>query len=565
MERAVVLIGVRRSGNLPELQAVGQGIEAMRGWAVQQGIPTELITTLSDIDNQPVCLRDIFQAVRAYADRGTVEQLVVYFSGHGIFHNSSEYWLLSEAPENGNEAVNVDLSRRHAERCGIPHVVLIGDACRTPPSGFLHSQVTGGTSFPNRPPGLHRTSVDVFYACRPGEAASEVADTAAQTGAGYRAVYTDVLADALQGRYPSVLERETDMEAAVARLLGNSLDAESHVTLVRPHRLRDELPLLLSQRISQLKALHSVTQWPDGHVTSPQDAWLSRFELPPAGPPAPPPPLPQPGGGTGGQYERIVALESRPRFSQRDPAPSASASAAIRLSEQRLASEAARDAGAVLEVVGSRVGAVYTAVGRQKQAEANIVRMPRELMKPEPGVVVLADGRSTVIPLFPGLVGKLTVEQDRIADLGYSSLSTPEDPRYSSFRAEIAAASRFGIAWWEYASPEALFDRFVEQGARDPSLAVYLAYALADMGHRDAVPSLLGLHPHLTRFLPDPWLVLGEQPPPTTIPMPLLTRGWAQLDPPGPEQGLPVPDPSHWTLFPAAELPRLRRLLIRKA
>ncbi|WP_329347257.1 caspase family protein [Streptomyces sp. NBC_01261] len=555
MERAVVLIGVRQSGNLTELKAVGAGIEAMRSWAVGQGIPAELIKTFSDLDGQPVRMHDIFQAVRAYADRGTVRQLVVYFCGHGISNSNSEYWLLSEAPENGNEAVNVELSRRIAENfVGIPHIVLVGDACRTRP-GFLHGQVTGQSLFPVGAPRSSSTAVDLFYACRPGEAASEIEDLNASAGSGYRAVYTEVLSRALQGHYPTVVERAPD--------------AASPISLVRPVRLKDNLPGLVADRIDELGALDQVTQWPSSIVSSPADSWLSRFETPPDSPPTPvptPPPGPIGEGGSGDGDEH-QARQGRWRLRHDsalspagwDPAVVATVAAAARLERRRPESSAVRATSATLRVVGSRLRAAY-AIPYKPQLTKSEVRMPSHFMNPTAAIVVMAGGSNAVIPMFPGLLGQLTLEQDRIADLWYVSHGTPEDPRYTEFRAHVAAASRFGIPWWEGNSSDALLRQFADHGASDPSLAVYLAYALADMGQRDAVRTLIEIHPHVTRFLPDPWLVLGERPPFTQVPpLPLLARGWAQLDPPGPQQGLPVPQPSHWTLFARADLPRLRR------
>ncbi|MEU0646049.1 caspase family protein [Streptomyces umbrinus] len=559
MERAVVLIGVRQSGNLTELQAVGSGIEAMHSWAVGQGIPADLIKTFSDHDGQPVRMHDIFQAVRAYADRGTVGQLVVYFSGHGISNSNSEYWLLSEAPENGNEAVNVELSRRIAENfVGIPHIVLVGDACRTPP-GFLHGQVTGQALFPVGAPRPSSTAVDLFYACRPGEAASEIEDPNASAGSSYRAVYTEVLARALQGHYPTVVERTPD--------------AASPISLVRPVRLKTILPGLVTDRINELGALDQVTQWPSSIVSSPADAWLSRFETPPDSQPTPVLPPPSPPGpiggeGTGNGDDHLPRPGSRWRLRPSaarstagwDPAVVATVSAAARLERHSPASKTVRDADTTLRVVGSQLKAAYAGPDKPQLTKSG-VRMPRELMNPTAAIVVLADGSSAAIPMFPGLLGQLTLEQERIADLWYVSRWTPEDPQYTEFRAYVAAASRFGIPWWEGNSSEALLRQFADHGAHDPSLAVYLAYALADMGQRDAVHTLIQIHPQVTRALPDPWLILGEAPPPGVPPMPLLARGWAQLDPPGPQQELPVPQPSHWTLFAQTDLPLLRRLI----
>ena len=136
MQRAVILIGVRKTGKLQPLQAVSSGVQAMKSWAEAQGIGANDIITITD-DSGPVTARVIKHAVRKITDRGTCEQLIVYFAGHGVNIRYGEYWLLSGAPDDTQEAVNVEGSVVLARQCGIPHVVFISDACRTAAEGVL--------------------------------------------------------------------------------------------------------------------------------------------------------------------------------------------------------------------------------------------------------------------------------------------------------------------------------------------------------------------------------------------------------------------------------------------
>ena len=64
-----------------------------------------------------------------------------------------ETWLLSEAPERGNEAISVFQSAQCAESGKTPHVVIISDACRTPARDFDTQRITAVSAFPNRPVG----------------------------------------------------------------------------------------------------------------------------------------------------------------------------------------------------------------------------------------------------------------------------------------------------------------------------------------------------------------------------------------------------------------------------
>ena len=167
MERAAVLIGVRKSGDMPELQAVTAGVQGMEKWARSQGIEGDLLQVLTD-ENRPLRVQQIKDAISKIIKRTTVEQLILYFSGHG-FNIESEYWLLSDAPSDTNAAVNVEGSIRLARYCGISHVVLISDACRSAAEGMLALQVKGSDVFPNELASATEQSVDVLFACARGK------------------------------------------------------------------------------------------------------------------------------------------------------------------------------------------------------------------------------------------------------------------------------------------------------------------------------------------------------------------------------------------------------------
>ena len=58
MQRAAVLIGVKKTGNLPELQAVSSSVNAMALWAKAQGFDEKLVRVVSD-DKGPVTAQQI--------------------------------------------------------------------------------------------------------------------------------------------------------------------------------------------------------------------------------------------------------------------------------------------------------------------------------------------------------------------------------------------------------------------------------------------------------------------------------------------------------------------------
>ena len=96
MDRAAVLIGVNRTGGLPVLQDAANSARRMERWAKAQGI--EQVKVFTDEGDATVDASEIKQAIKNIADVGTVEQVIVFFAGHGINVNRGERWLLRDAP-----------------------------------------------------------------------------------------------------------------------------------------------------------------------------------------------------------------------------------------------------------------------------------------------------------------------------------------------------------------------------------------------------------------------------------------------------------------------------------
>lgn len=261
--RALVLVGVARTGGrFPELPAVPGAIAAVRAWAAEQGVPDDLVLTFTDDGGAPVTSGDVLAGVRALVDRGDVDQLVVYFSGHGINTGNAEFWLLTGAPEDGSQAVNVSLTSWFAERLPVRHVVLVSDACRTAASTVQELSVQGVAVVPNLPPRGPAAAVDVFYACALGDPAYEVKDPAA-SGAAYQALFTSALVGALRGDHPALVTPGTG----------------TGFGLVQPWPLKRALPGLVAERLTAAHAPLDLAQTPDARLSSdPLEAWLSRLE-----------------------------------------------------------------------------------------------------------------------------------------------------------------------------------------------------------------------------------------------------------------------------------------------
>lgn len=259
MKRAAILIGVERSGGLPTLKDAINGAHQMQEWAISQGIDTVLITD----ENQPVELGHIKKAVRKIVKAGNVDQLLIYFAGHGVNIRYGEYWLLSDAPSDTQAAVNLSGSVVLARYAGIPHVIFVSDACRTAADGIQAQFVTGGEIFPNNGADDLEKPVDQFFACTLGRPAHEVKDPIT-TSNEYFALYTNELVNALNGDYSKLVEWTPQ---------GNGL--------IRPRPLKRYIIKAVSNRILDLRLQTKLIQVPDARITSDNKAWLAKLKRTP--------------------------------------------------------------------------------------------------------------------------------------------------------------------------------------------------------------------------------------------------------------------------------------------
>lgn len=584
MNRTVVLIGVGRAGSLPELQAVRSALDAMKQWADSQDIPREHVHLLSDQGGGRVTASDIFGCIQKVCKLGTIEQLLVYFAGHGINKAYGEYWLLSDAPDNPNEAVNVAGSIVLARRCGIPHIVFISDACRTAPEGIRAQGITGTTIFPNLTAQGPSGSVDQFYACLLGDPAYEVRDPAASTRV-FHAVYTDVLTEALAGRHRDLIDRK----------------AGAATGFVRPWPLKRKLPELLSGRLRELNTPLTVHQTPDAIVCSdPERHWLARVEpldrQPEVAPAdlgflefdssntvtAPPAPLVPPSrldpaafreaifrlGSLGLQKGRVDArigadmaarrghhgTDALAGFQQPSNSPNAESAshdpfAIIANETQEAAQRLMHDFGPLdfetrsgLKIRGETIAHAASAKGRVEQLSPDLVRVVQPSGAPAVNVLLrFSSGYSTVVPALRDYVASLSFENGRFVDLTYEP--SPATWRWGEYRARrqelrdlraiMAASSRFGTFRLDEEEPDAIIVRLRVAKHLDPSLALYAAYACSDLDRRRVIRSIQEyLVADLQLRLFDIAL-LADDASYSSIPVypwfPLLSRGWPLL------------------------------------
>ena len=260
MKRAAIIIGVKKTGGLHELQAALDGADQMKTWAENHGFTS--IALITD-EKAPVTVAEIKKAVNAVLELDKFDQLFIYFAGHGVNLLYNEYWLLSGAPVDGNEAINVSGSIVLAKYSGIPHVVFISDACRTAPEGIQGQGIKGSEIFQNLPRLGIQKSVDIFYATLLGEAALEVEyPTASKI---YKSIYTEELIATLSGKRPDILCLPKEPK-----------DAKLYL---RPHPLKRHLTKEVPKLIFNALGENSFRkQTPDAEVLSDEFAFVQAFD-----------------------------------------------------------------------------------------------------------------------------------------------------------------------------------------------------------------------------------------------------------------------------------------------
>jgi hypothetical protein len=545
IRRAAVVIGVGAAPGLPRLPAARQGASKVAEWLRAEGFTVQELVD----DVKSVRLQKIFDAVKQFVDGGTVEQLVIYFGGHGVLVHYDEYWLLSEAPEDPNEAVSVTRTVDLARGCGIPSVVLISDACRSRADSLRAERVHGGPVFPNRvsASGID-PEVDRFFAARPGEPAHEL--PVDRSAGAYQAVFTEAFLRAYDPAEPGLVRCVENRPVVPNRVLKESGYLEREVA----RRLAD----------------HGLgyTQRPQAIVESSEIVYVARARSIP-----PDRPCPTPVGAEGSLEGTIQEILQDPRKLKllEDPR--------VRPDFRALgdgvglllkAGAAARDA--VERGLDPRFGphtavAVKGSVIEAFAAAPHLTAKPPELRRDgdlsildivpkERGFsVTLAFPESVVVvPVLAGYLTTVVVEDGRAVSVssepafvdrkvGTDQLMARALDLRRRARALVDVAARFGAFVIDGSRREReerageLLETVRFPAGLDPALGVQLAHAFAEAGLTDRVAELHdSLGKQLGVALFDTALLAGElatRPPGKRrgiVPFcPMLAKGWNWL------------------------------------
>jgi hypothetical protein len=587
MVRAGIFIGVDKSGDLQKLNDATAGAKRMHEWALEQGMADKTYAKLlTDAEGKKVRPDDITDAVHEICNGPGVDQLVVYFAGHGINLQRGDRWLLSEAPVKPYAAVNVMGSVELARTCGIPHVVIISDACRVAPEGIQYQNIEGIEIFPNTTGGEKTRPVDQFVACYLGRTAAEVKDPGSES-ANYSALYTDALLDALLGTRSDILEP------------GEAGDAAKYI---KPWTLKDYLEVEVPRRVKALKLEKKVNQNPDAIITS-RNSWLARIEAAVAatrsaggsrGPTVPPGP-PSPTIRTVSSELTASASDGQPwsveQKLQEAVAAGVPGAAQLAGSLQQIAQPFGPEhfeSECGIKVRGARIVSfsATSATGSLLGNEGRLLRIDT-LDGPGASVLIRLENRTAcVIPVIQGFLSALTFDQGELVDVAYEpsdntwrwDLYKQHASEVRALRAVAATASRHGRFHLGPNEAEKVGQRMQYAKGIDPTLAVYAAYAYHDVQLVDRIQEMssylandVGITFFDLELLGRRLLGKSIDRSQMVVPfVPLLSQGWSllrahrvklypALD--GIEQNM---RDSLWTHFDERAIPTLERAMLSK-
>ena len=483
--RAAVVVGVNQVGDLIPLRAACSGAVAVADWLKAEGLDVTLI-----VDNKkPVLVADLKAAIKSLVDRGTLDQLVIYFAGHGfVGATGSEFWLLSNALQDPNEAVTLNASREYARRFGIKNVVFISDACRSLATSLGLAYTQGAIIFPTPTGGSQvRCDVDKFLATRIGDPAWEVpVDKSTKI---YKGIYTNCLLEAFKRPYASIVVAGDDGKPVVPN-----------------RRLRDYLEIEVPKMAHEVNI--TLNQTPDAEICSDEPRYIAHVTT----------------------TERLTPSGTRtPTFSdvatsaigvelgggsqidtQGTPAAEAFHTSEGSLVIPRGVEEFVERTGFV--VSGARLASVTTrpeVVTHFDNSSRGYAFVNVDVRTTHGASVALrfTDGTGTVLFALDEFVGNVVVNQGSVASFALvpsrnnwrRSAYESEREKIEKLHAAVATAARYGVfriegpASTREKASAALAARIRMEKGIDPTLGLYAAYAYDNAGITEEVRSVLNI------------------------------------------------------------------------
>jgi len=479
MNKVAICIGVKRTGYMPELPSACDDARAFGQWAVSQRFTPYYFLD----DEGAVLLHQIHDKVNKVRETGQCEVLMIYFAGHGVLSTLiQEFWLLSNAPTNPNEAISVQPSQLFAKFSGIPHVVFISDSCRSDPPNRLVKSVIGGVIFPAVEQNTTRPVIDMFYATALGDPAFEKSTVTAMAERG--GFYTVCLLEALKGEVPEVLT--------------NINESGIEVAVVEARKLHEYL--LKAVPLAVEKASGRLTQEPDAEIRSNLPKYLSIFYPGDISETQGTKPQDPESNGEAPEIKKVYkstlsftasANDFRDQIIERDKRSI--------LAANRLGQTDAFSTG--ITVVGSlqRITPITTDDFEILQ-EGFTTRIAVKENQKQHMLLQFLDGTSFPIAVLQGFNGIVTLAEGKVIGINYSP--TPAFRFFQDYqnqsqeiedrRATIAASAKNGTFIPDGHRDElAMYASYLRKmKLYDPSLGLYAAYAYTEIGDLASAESI---------------------------------------------------------------------------
>lgn len=542
-KKAAVVIGVDQTGNLAKLTSAAAGAEAVAVWLREEGFDVECLTDKASA----VEAGDIKKAIKKFVTLPPrYNQLVVYFSGHGYWHARTDLWLLSGAPADTDEAINLDGAMDLARYSGIPNVVFVSDACRSIPDSRGGARVRGVDAFPNYDEISTTSKVDFFKATSEARAAYE-GDVGEKT--------QSILTYALMSAYT---EPRQDMVRKV-------MDDGDQVQVVPNRKLEDYLRGKITEILAEIDI--NLTQNIEANVASGDDVYIARVRDDSL--------LPGRVGRRGRTRSTRSAAIPAPASVGRSAADAVSSSlrggspaidtgvlgSAVAEIEARLPSEAVDhfESGVGFVIHGAEIVNAVTTKGENDASvevlEPGVAGQTSAILRlwdvrPAVSIAIeLANGRCAVLAGLHGYIGHASFGESGLSNVSYVPSSNHwrwgmykrKRAEIDRFRALVALAVEDNAFRIESdAKAKALAKTIRIAKAVDPTLGLYAAYAFSQTGDDKSVLSvmrymrsdlgvdLFDVRALALRRLREPWSVKKLAPF-----CPMLTQTWNLLRPRG--------------------------------
>ncbi|MET0252035.1 MAG: caspase family protein [Novosphingobium sp.] len=552
--RIAIAIGVGKVAGMPLLNGSRSDAARFAAWA-QRDYETRAF--IDDDTGATVAAAAIRGFIRQLIDSGDdIERLLIYFSGHGASTATGDFWLLSDFGVDGDECINVELSRRAARQHPLGQVALIGDACR---SSVSAAQLLNGRNlFASRPAAQAvqvQPKLDLFLATRLGAEAQEVAgDPHLSYG-----VFSRCLLSALEGKEAEAIEAERKIVSSqsLADWLERQVPLES-----------GKIPGGVVQPVDVTPGWGRPNDW---YVEAGGAEMLEG--------------LVNTGGAPGGRtFWEVVNETSEAKVRVESVHQQQRAASEVR--QQQIVDAAGRrsfETRQGITVVGAGIAGVTFAPQTLGDVfEENGAWHVRCYGGIQSLAVRFHDGRCAGLVSLPDFIATVVVGERGVTSVNYAvsrnspliSLTDPDEDRYTEAVARWSAMESAGIP---VAGDELrAFARKVRMGKHaNPTLGILAAYAYdrsgggAGGGEFDSVDSIArffagvnGFVPFDVAFLssaellPDRLLRFGSGEAASVAGgFPLMTRGWGLLEPgePGIDRALPGLRhgllPGLWTCF----------------